>query len=95
MKKDFAGKIAFLAQNVSTADFGDAVFEPYALREMNGVRTAVRFREGKVYVPLAFSGMYSPPFVGCVEILLLINDPFTPPATLLLAVTFPFSLKFQ
>jgi len=37
------------------------------LREMNGVRTAVRFREGKVFVPLAFSGSYAPPFVGCVE----------------------------
>ncbi len=37
------------------------------LREMNGVRTAVRFREGKVFVPIAFSGNYAPPFVGCVE----------------------------
>jgi hypothetical protein len=37
------------------------------LREMNGVRTAVRFRDGKIYVPLAFSGNYNPPFVGCVE----------------------------
>lgn len=37
------------------------------LREMNGVRTAVRFREGKIFVPLAFSGNYSPPFIGCVE----------------------------
>ena len=25
------------------------------LREMNGVRTAVRFRDGKIYAPLAFS----------------------------------------
>lgn len=37
------------------------------LREINGVRTAVRFREGKIFVPLAFSGNYAPPFVGCVE----------------------------
>lgn len=37
------------------------------LREMNGVRTAVRFREGRIYAPLAFSGSYAPPFVGCVE----------------------------
>lgn len=37
------------------------------LKEMNGVRTAVRFREGKIYVPLAFSGSYAPPFVGCVD----------------------------
>ena len=33
---------------------------------MNGVRTAVRFREGKIYVPIAFSGSYAPPFIGCV-----------------------------
>lgn len=37
------------------------------LREMNGVRTAVHFREGKIRVPLAFSGSYAPPFVGCVD----------------------------
>ncbi len=37
------------------------------LREMSGVRTAVKFRDGKIYVPLAFSGNYAPPFVGCVE----------------------------
>lgn len=36
------------------------------LRENNGVRTAVRFREGKIYAPLAFTGNYSPPFIGCV-----------------------------
>ncbi|MEQ1603623.1 MAG: hypothetical protein ABL999_02020 [Pyrinomonadaceae bacterium] len=37
------------------------------LREMKGVRTAVKFREGKIYVPLAFSGNYAPPLIGCVE----------------------------
>jgi hypothetical protein len=37
------------------------------LRENNGVRTAVRFRGGKVYVPLAFSGGYRAPLVGCLE----------------------------
>ena len=36
------------------------------LRENNGVRTAVRFREGKIYAPLAFTGNYNPPFIGCV-----------------------------
>ena len=35
-------------------------------REINGVRTAVRFREGKILAPLAFSGNRNPPFVGCV-----------------------------
>ena len=37
------------------------------LREMNGVRTAVRFRDGKIYVPLAFAGNYNPPLIGCLE----------------------------
>ncbi len=37
------------------------------LRDVSGVRTAVRFRDGKIYAPLAFSGSYSPPFIGCVE----------------------------
>lgn len=36
------------------------------LREGSGARTAVRFREGRIYVPLAFSANYAPPFVGCV-----------------------------
>ena len=37
------------------------------LREIDGVRTAVRFREGKIYAPIAFSGAYNPPLIGCVE----------------------------
>ncbi len=37
------------------------------LREMNGVRTAVRFRDGRILIPLAYEGNYSPPFVGCVD----------------------------
>jgi hypothetical protein len=37
------------------------------LREIDGVRTAVRFRDGKIYAPIAFSGSYNPPFVGCID----------------------------
>jgi hypothetical protein len=36
-------------------------------RESGGVRTAVRFRGGKILAPLAFHGSYNPPFVGCVD----------------------------
>lgn len=36
-------------------------------REIDGVKTAVRFREGKLFAPIAFSGSYNPPFIGCVE----------------------------
>ena len=37
------------------------------LREIDNVKTAVRFREGKIYAPMAFSGSYNPPFVGCID----------------------------
>ena len=37
------------------------------LRETQSVRTAVRFREGKIYAPLAFSGSYNPPLIGCID----------------------------
>ena len=36
-------------------------------REIDGVKTAVRFRDGRVYAPLAFTGSYNPPLIGCVE----------------------------
>ena len=35
------GRIEFLAQNVATADFGDPVFTPWAMREINGVPIAI------------------------------------------------------
>ena len=52
VEKDLKGKIEFLAQNVKTTDFGDAVFQPYALREMNGVPVAV-IGQGFPYTPIA------------------------------------------
>ena len=35
--KDFAGKVDFVAQNIKTKDFGDPVFKPYVIREINGL----------------------------------------------------------
>src|SRR5262249_53349927 len=52
VERDFAGRIAFLAQNVSTADFGDAVFPPYVIREMNGVPVAI-IGQAFPYTPIA------------------------------------------
>ena len=49
---DFKGKIDFVAQNIKTTDFGDKVFEPYSLREMNGVRVAV-IGQAFPYTPIA------------------------------------------
>ena len=36
-------------------------------REIDGTRTAVRFRDGKIYAPIAFTGNYNPPFIGCID----------------------------
>lgn len=46
------GKINFLAQNVETSDFGDPVFEPYTIREINGVQVAV-IGQAFPYTPIA------------------------------------------
>ena len=37
------------------------------LREVDGVKTTVRFRDGKIYAPIAFSGSYNPPLIGCID----------------------------
>ena len=50
--KDFAGKIEFVAQNVKTNDFGDAVFKPYVMREINGVPCAI-IGQAFPYTPIA------------------------------------------
>ncbi|MFV0389429.1 MAG: hypothetical protein ACK5NT_11820 [Pyrinomonadaceae bacterium] len=36
-------------------------------RQIDGIKTAVKFREGKIYAPLAFEGNYSVPLIGCVD----------------------------
>jgi S-sulfosulfanyl-L-cysteine sulfohydrolase len=50
--KDFAGKIDFVAQNVKTQDFGDPVFKPYVIREINGVPCAI-IGQAFPYTPIA------------------------------------------
>lgn len=50
--KDFAGKVEFVTQNVTTTDFGDPVFKPYVLREMNGVPIAI-IGQAFPYTPIA------------------------------------------
>ena len=52
VEKDFKGRTAFLAQNIKTADFGDPVFEPYAIRQLNGVQVAV-IGQAFPYTPIA------------------------------------------
>lgn len=36
-------------------------------REMGGVKTAVRFEQGRVVAPLAFTGSYSVALIGCIN----------------------------
>jgi S-sulfosulfanyl-L-cysteine sulfohydrolase len=59
--KDFKGgtgsgaaahRVDFVAQNVKTADFGDPVFEPYVVKEMNGVKVAI-VGQAFPYTPIA------------------------------------------
>ena len=52
VEKDFAGKIDFVAQNIKTNDFGDPVFKPYVIREINGVPCAI-IGQAFPYTPIA------------------------------------------
>jgi sulfur-oxidizing protein SoxB len=52
VEKDFKGQIEFVAQNVTTTDFGDQVFAPYVMREQNGVKIAV-IGQAFPYTPIA------------------------------------------
>lgn len=50
--KDFKGRVDFVAQNIKTNDFGDQVFPPYVIKEMNGVLVAV-IGQAFPYTPIA------------------------------------------
>jgi sulfur-oxidizing protein SoxB len=52
IEKDFKGKVDFVAQNVKTNDFGDPVFKPYVIREINGVPCAI-IGQAFPYTPIA------------------------------------------
>jgi len=50
--EDFKGQVDFVAQNVRTTDFGDEVFKPYTLRDVNGVKLAI-VGQAFPYTPIA------------------------------------------
>ena len=52
IENDFKGKLDFIAQNVKTQDFGDPVFAPYTLRQINGVPVAI-IGQAFPYTPIA------------------------------------------
>ena len=49
---DFAGQVDFIAQNIKTADFGDPVFKPSVIRQINGVPCAI-IGQAFPYTPIA------------------------------------------
>ena len=56
---DFAGKIDFVAQNVKTTDFGDQVFQPFVIRQINGVPVAI-VGQAFPYTPIANPRYFTP-----------------------------------
>ena len=59
VQKDFQNKIAFIAQNVTTTDFGDEVFDPYVIREMNGIPVGI-IGQAFPYTPVANPRYFTP-----------------------------------
>jgi hypothetical protein len=57
--------VANLSHSSLTAGACDSVVT--LEREMGGVKTAVRFENGRVVAPLAFSGSYSVALLGCIN----------------------------
>jgi S-sulfosulfanyl-L-cysteine sulfohydrolase len=57
--KDFAGRIEFVAQNVKTAEFGDPVFAPYAMRTIGNTRIAI-VGQAFPYTPIAHPRYFVP-----------------------------------
>ena len=57
--RDFKGRIDFVAQNVRTTDFGDPVFPPYVVREVNGVPVAI-IGQAFPYTPIAHPRRFVP-----------------------------------
>ena len=59
IEKDFKGKVDFVAQNIKTSDFGDPVFNPYVIKEMNGVSVAI-IGQAFPYTPIAHPRHFVP-----------------------------------
>jgi len=59
VEKDFRGKVSFVAQNIKTNDFGDAVFAPYIMKTMNGVQVAI-IGQAFPYTPIANPRYFTP-----------------------------------
>ncbi|HEX5391746.1 MAG TPA: thiosulfohydrolase SoxB [Rhodocyclaceae bacterium] len=58
-EKDFKGHLDIVAQNVKTADFGDPVFKPYVIRNINGIPVAI-VGQAFPYTPIANPRYFTP-----------------------------------
>lgn len=52
LKKDLAGHIDFVAQNVNDVNWGDRIFKPYTIKNVNGVPVAI-IGQAFPYTPIA------------------------------------------
>jgi sulfur-oxidizing protein SoxB len=52
VEKKLGDQLSFVAHNIKTKDFGDQVFKPYVMREMNGVPCAI-IGQAFPYTPIA------------------------------------------
>ncbi len=52
IQRDMLGSIDFLAHNIFTRDFGDRVFSPYVIKEINGMEIAI-IGQAYPYTPIA------------------------------------------
>ena len=66
VERDFAGRIEFLAQNVETGDFGDAVFKAYTIRSLGGIPVAV-IGQAFPYTPIAHPRRFVPDWKFGIE----------------------------
>ena len=55
------------ASSDSKQSAGDCASQITLAREAEGVTTAVRFHDGRITAPLAFSGSYDAPLLGCLN----------------------------
>lgn len=59
VNNDFKGKVDFVAQNISTNDFGDPVFPGYVIRPINGIPVAI-IGQAFPYTPIAHPRYLTP-----------------------------------
>jgi len=52
INNDFKGKLDFVAQNVKDNEFGEAVFKPYVIKQINGIPVAI-VGQAFPYTPIA------------------------------------------